>query len=123
MIQESLFNLLNTTEKVEQFFPQNFHQQLRGLIVKIIANHMPKWLMSSLMNQISLPKLKSFNWRMDIKNASQSMNNISVPTVLVQLVVDDNGSDRAITLELNRETLNVMLMGLGKIRDQLNQLK
>eukprot|EP01091_Cochliopodium_minus_P006681 TRINITY_DN1668_c0_g1_i1.p1 TRINITY_DN1668_c0_g1~~TRINITY_DN1668_c0_g1_i1.p1 ORF type:complete len:202 (-),score=58.40 TRINITY_DN1668_c0_g1_i1:32-607(-) len=123
IINECLFNLLNTQEKIESYFPQDFHLQLRGLVAKIIANHMPNWLMSSLLNQISLPKLKSFDWRLDVKNCSNLVNNISVPTILVQLLVDENGSDRTITFELSRETLSVMLLGLGKIRDQLNQLK
>jgi len=125
VIKEAIFNLLNTTERVEAFFPANFHAQLKTLIAKIVANHMPNWLTSSLFSQLSLPKLKSIDWRLDIKNASQSISQMSVPTILVQLVLHGQtpSNEKVVIFELNKETLKVMLNGLSKIRDQLNQLK
>lgn len=120
VVKESVFLILNTTEKVESFFPANFHAQLRGLIARIVANHMPNWIESSLSSQISLPKLKSIDWRLDTKNASQSISQMSVPSVIVQLLLKDG---KIVNFEVNKETLKVILSGLGKIRAQLEQLK
>jgi COMM domain containing 9 len=44
-------------------------------------------LQQIISSQISLPRLESINWRVDVKSASDLMNQMSVPTVLVQMQV------------------------------------
>ncbi|TMS00935.1 COMM domain-containing protein 9, partial [Larimichthys crocea] len=55
---------------------------------------------------------------------SDSVSRMSVPTCLVQLKMDDPsvGSDSVstVTVELSRESLDTILDGLGRIRDQLS---
>jgi hypothetical protein len=55
---------------------------------------------------------------------------MSVPSVLLELTVERQpsradempGTDK-VAMELSRETLETLLDGLGKIRDQLNTMK
>lgn len=80
----------------------------------------------ALRAQISLPKLEDFDWRVDVKASADAMMRMNVPTVLVQLKlrdmptrVGDMPGSTSVTFELTRETLDTMLDGLSKIRDQL----
>lgn len=38
-------------------------------------------------SSISLPKLESFDWRIDIKSSSNQIHHMNVPTVMVDLKV------------------------------------
>ena len=85
----------------------------------------------------SLPRLQGFDWRVDVRSASDSVARMAVPSVIVQMDVqkqrmgkpteDDNNGEqqqqqqqnRVVTFELNRETLETMLDGLIFVRDQL----
>eukprot|EP01137_Pigoraptor_chileana_P006590 Opistho-2@3280 len=105
------------------------HKNLIRLITTVVVEHLPVWRAASLANQISLPKLEDFDWRIDIKTASDSLSRMSQPTVLVQMKVrevptrtDGVPAVKAVNFELNKETLDTMLDGLGKIRDQLSSV-
>jgi len=79
----------------------------------------------------SLPRFEGIDWRVDVRSASDTVSRMSVPTVLVQMRVQNsyNGevppaegqavSQRLVTFELNKETLATMLDGLVFVRDQL----
>jgi len=79
----------------------------------------------------SLPRLEGFNWRVDVRSASDTVARMSVPSVLVQMRVQGQQQgkpepgapaqppSKLVTFELNRETLATMLDGLTFVRDQL----
>ncbi|XP_042372438.1 COMM domain-containing protein 9, partial [Plectropomus leopardus] len=75
---------------------------------------------------VSLPQLKELDWRVDMVTGSESLSRMSVPTCLVQLKMEDScpaaggESVSAVTVELSRESLDTILDGLGRIRDQLS---
>ena len=71
-------------------FSSQFHKDLIKLICSIIMHHLPNWRKQLITNQISLPRLESFDWRIDIKSASDLIGNISVPSVLVEMRVKYN---------------------------------
>ncbi len=95
---------------------------------------------------MSLPRLKSFDWRVDVKAASDLVPRMAAPSCLVQLTVapaEGAEADRDVLFEVNKvwprrharemigsltpdadiqETLATMLDGLGKIREQLESL-
>lgn len=59
-----------------------------------------------------------------MKRASESLSTMSVPTVLVQLEVEEDSNTHSnIQFELNKQTLDTMLDGLEKIKAQLATLK
>ncbi|XP_028842027.1 COMM domain-containing protein 9 [Denticeps clupeoides] len=121
-----LFHNLTSPEQILAIFPENFHSSLKNLITKVLLEHSPTWRSYAIANQISLPRLVEIDWRVDMKTASDSVNRMAVPTCLVHMKVQDSpcvgGSDppSSVTVELSRETLDTMLDGLGRIRDQLS---
>lgn len=86
LVNESIYENYSGKAIIELFSSQ-FHEALRGLIAKIISHHLPNWRKDVKSSQISLPKLEEFDWRVDIKSASDLVGQISVPTVLVSMKV------------------------------------
>ncbi|KAK1159901.1 COMM domain-containing protein 9-like [Acipenser oxyrinchus oxyrinchus] len=122
-----LFHGLSSTEQLLAVFPDTFHPSLKNLLTKILLEHSPTWRNEALSNQISLPQLVDMDWRVDIKTASDSVARMAVPTCLVQMKVQDDPclcgprpGVSTVTVELSKETLETMLDGLGRIRDQLS---
>ncbi|XP_062317262.1 COMM domain-containing protein 9 isoform X1 [Osmerus eperlanus] len=120
----TLFHHLTSPEEVLALFPESFHPSLKNLITKIVLELSPTWRNEALSNQISLPHLVELDWRVDMKTASDSVSRMAVPTCLVHMKIEDSLGDgdtlSSVTVELSRETLDTMLDGLGRIRDQLS---
>ncbi|XP_078196978.1 COMM domain-containing protein 9 isoform X1 [Callithrix jacchus] len=125
------FRDLSSAEAILALFPENFHQNLKNLLTKIILEHVTiaqsTWRTEAQANQISLPRLVDLDWRVDIRTSSDSISRMAVPTCLLQMKIQedpslcgDKPSISAVTMELSKETLDTMLDGLGRIRDQLS---
>ncbi|XP_007941441.1 COMM domain-containing protein 9 [Orycteropus afer afer] len=123
----AVFRDLSSAEAILALFPENFHQNLKNLLTKIILEHISTWRTEAQESQISLPRLVDLDWRVDIKTSSDSISRMAVPTCLLQMKIQDDPSlctDKpsvsAVTMELSKEMLDTMLDGLGRIRDQLS---
>lgn len=119
VIHAALFESL-APGAIVKLFPKDFHKSLRELIAATITGgrerrrrrqqqqergealsagarlppeNMPAWQEAAMSQQVSLPKLEDFDWRVDIKAASDVMSRMSTPTVFVQMRV--RGSWRA----------------------------
>lgn len=177
IVEQVMFESVSSKEKLLHLLPSSLDDKLKGLIVGVIASNLAKWRKQTSNSQLSLPKLKEFDWRIDIKSASDTSARLSMPTAIVQMKVrrrpvipnclNDNAcptfflhddalypgpspmprrgltaglltpspdavqvenfpkskTDVAqtdeIAFEVNRDTLDTVLDGLGKIRDQL----
>ncbi|NWS43156.1 COMD9 protein, partial [Probosciger aterrimus] len=118
---------LTKAEDILALFPENFHQNLKNLLTKIILENISAWRNEAQASQISLPRLVDMDWRVDVKTSSDSISRMAVPTCLLQLKMQEDvalcGNSpvvSALTVELSKETLDTMLEGLGRIRDQLS---
>ncbi|XP_029819193.1 COMM domain-containing protein 9 [Manacus vitellinus] len=118
---------LTRAEDILSLFPENFHQNLKNLLTKIILENISAWRNEAQASQISLPRLVDMDWRVDIKTSSDSIIRMAVPTCLLQLKIQEDAAlcgnnpvVSALTVELSKETLDTMLEGLGRIRDQLS---
>ncbi|XP_005047028.1 PREDICTED: COMM domain-containing protein 9 [Ficedula albicollis] len=118
---------LTRAEDILCLFPENFHQNLKNLLTKIILENISAWRNEAQASQISLPRLVDMDWRVDIKTSSDSIVRMAVPTCLLQLKIQEDAAlcgnnpvVSALTVELSKETLDTMLEGLGRIRDQLS---
>merc|ERR1712232_1141837 len=109
------------SDEIVKLFSSSFHNSLSQLIANIISHHLSNWRRVTKDSQISLPKLEAFDWRVDIKSASDLIGQISVPSLLVAIKVTDSLNKEQpteiVNFELSRESLSAMLEGLGKIRD------
>eukprot|EP00794_Sanderia_malayensis_P018022 gene18022-19826_t len=150
LLKEVLFEGFSDPSEVHSVFPDDFHKSLRELLSKLIAEKMPTWKSDTISKQVSLPRLVDFDWRIDVKTGSSGR--LSLPSCLLQLklllclsacgtlkrarrlpVVDSDTATsghavtreetKSLNVELTKETLDTMLDGLGKIRDQLNSVQ
>jgi len=100
--------------------------RLVNFIVQIFQSYLPRWQEASAAQRISLPRFVDVDWRVDMKTASQQLSKMAVPTMFVDLQIEDQPSRvgmvpdvKHVNFELSKEALQTMLDGLGKIRDQL----
>jgi len=108
-------------------FPTDFHKNLRDLLVKILTEKIPNWKSQANCSLSSLPRLVDFDWNIDVKAASAGVARTSVPTCHLKLQVEDRAQSteetkapQVFNVELPKETLDTVLDGLGRIRDQLS---
>ncbi|XP_069594763.1 COMM domain-containing protein 9 isoform X1 [Ranitomeya imitator] len=118
---------LTSAEQISSVFPHDFHQNLKNLLTKIILENISAWRSDVQNTSISLPRLVDMDWRVDIKTSSDSVTRMAVPTCLLKMKIqEDPGlcglepATSSLTMELSKETLDTMLDGLGRIRDQLS---
>nr|BAG61072.1 unnamed protein product [Homo sapiens] len=86
------FRDLSSAEAILALFPENFHQNLKNLLTKIILEHVSTWRTEAQANQISLPRLVDLDWRVDIKTSSDSISRMAVPTCLLQMKIQEDPS-------------------------------
>ncbi|KAG9280731.1 COMM domain-containing protein 9 [Astyanax mexicanus] len=121
-----VYHNLTAAEQILSVFPDTFHPNLKNLLTKILLEQSTTWRNDALASQISLPQLVDMEWRVDMKTASDSVSRMAVPTCILHMKIQDSpcmsGSacDSSVTVELSKETLDTMLDGLGRIRDQLS---
>eukprot|EP00041_Stephanoeca_diplocostata_P023941 m.597691 g.597691 ORF g.597691 m.597691 type:complete len:193 (-) comp22417_c0_seq4:3284-3862(-) len=127
IIKTTLFENVSTKEGIVKLLPAGLEERLQALVVSVVSKNLKQWRLQSASNELSLPALKEFDWRIDIKSASDKVARMSVPTALVQMKVEDVATRkdemaqmRSIDFEVNRDTLTTMLDGMGKILGQLN---
>ncbi|KAK7098654.1 COMM domain-containing protein 9-like [Littorina saxatilis] len=129
ILKRAVFQGSTDPHEVVALFPDDFHKNLRDLISKIIIDNMAEWKSQAVNAHVSLPKLADFDWRVDVKTASDTVARMSVPTCILSLQVE-SGSEQGeatrgqqtVNVELSKETLDTMLDGLSKIRDQLSSV-
>jgi hypothetical protein len=115
-------------ESVLAVFPEGFHPKLAALLTQTIVAFLPQWRSEMSSSLVSLPRLQEIDWRIDVKSASEK-GRMKVPTLLVKLQVEkpptrvgQEKETQNVTFELDRATLETMLDGMGRIRDQLNTI-
>lgn len=79
--------------------------------------------------RVSLPNLIDIDWHVNMIKSSHAVKSIEIPSVVLQLDIADIPMhvnqlpmQKKIHVELNKESLDTMLEGLGKIRDQLSAM-
>lgn len=121
--------LLNSQLPTE-VLSNSFHSQLGSLLNKIVKARAGMWRQTCLNNQVSPAKLLDFDWRVDTKAASDTMNRMSAASLLLSLRIQDTPTSvgimpaaRNVQLELGPQELNTMLDGLTKIKEQLSAIQ
>lgn len=129
LLKTAVFQSSSQPADIINLFPNDFHKSLRELIAKIILENLSGWRTQAINNQVSLPRMVDFDWRVDIKTSSDSIARMSVPTCILQMKVQENPTHSSVVpdissvnVELSKETLDTMLDGLSKIRDQLSSV-
>jgi len=117
------------TAQILGLFPEGFSPDLAKLVSKVIVALMPEFHAAAIGAQPSLPRLQSVDWRVDVKSSSNAMQRMAEPTVIVNMQVEGEVTSvktmaptKNVTFELDEPSLNTMLEGLGKIREQLSNV-
>uniref|UniRef100_A0A7S1CQ85 COMM domain-containing protein n=1 Tax=Bicosoecida sp. CB-2014 TaxID=1486930 RepID=A0A7S1CQ85_9STRA len=110
--------------------PDRLDARLRTLIGNVLAEALPVWRAAAVESRVALPRLVDFDWRVDVKTASDAVTRMAVPTLLVDFKVEGQPTERGVmpdthtvNLEMSREALGTMLAGLHRIADTLSQIK
>ncbi|XP_061631120.1 COMM domain-containing protein 9 [Phyllopteryx taeniolatus] len=118
-----VFGNLSSAERVVQLFPEGFHSSLKNLLTKILLENREMWKTEAVGSQTTLPQLTAVDWRVDVVSSSDALSRMCVPACLVHFKTEDacaSDSVSVATVELSRESLDTMLDGLGRVRDQLS---
>lgn len=123
---EALWRLIETVvrgtlnvEAVGVLLKDSVTPPLAQALATVCAEQQGAWKADAIRGTVSVPKLQGVNWRVDVKTASSHAAGLGLPTVIMQLQVEPG---RTVAFEMDKETLQAMLSGLGKIRDQLNRM-
>ncbi|XP_077425266.1 COMM domain-containing protein 9 isoform X4 [Vanacampus margaritifer] len=117
-----VFHNLSSAQQIVRLFPDGFHASLKNLLAKILLDNREAWRTDAVGGQTSLPQLKAVDWRVDVVSSSDALRRMCVPACLVHFETEDVVGEDCVsvaTVELSRESLDTMLDGLGRIRDQL----
>eukprot|EP00708_Paratrimastix_pyriformis_P006382 GAFH01005662.1.p1 GENE.GAFH01005662.1~~GAFH01005662.1.p1 ORF type:complete len:156 (-),score=13.08 GAFH01005662.1:143-571(-) len=118
-------------EAVQTLFPSGFHPQLQNLLSALVASKLPSWREASLAGVVGLPKYRGVEWSINLKSASNAApaQGSSVPSAVVRLQLEkpsgrvgSRAQQEEVVFELSPGPLQVMLEGLGKIKDQLQSI-
>lgn len=133
VIRQAVYHQVSNEQQVlQQIFANTAQEdaQLKQYIAQVLVNNVPMWSEQAAETQVSLPKLIDMKWRVDIKSASHVISQMQQPCVMVHLETQQLPAKKgfmqptaSVDFEMNKETLEVMLKGLGKIRDQLSSIK
>lgn len=95
-----------------------------------IGSRLEAWKEGSALGRVSLPRLQDFNWSLQFQRASSEVAEMQIPSVIMSLNIEstpcftgDMSKVETVDVEMSREALETMIDGLGKIRDQLNNMK
>eukprot|EP00349_Pseudokeronopsis_sp_Brazil_P004282 CAMPEP_0202958168 /NCGR_PEP_ID=MMETSP1396-20130829/2526_1 /ASSEMBLY_ACC=CAM_ASM_000872 /TAXON_ID= /ORGANISM="Pseudokeronopsis sp., Strain Brazil" /LENGTH=89 /DNA_ID=CAMNT_0049676063 /DNA_START=265 /DNA_END=534 /DNA_ORIENTATION=+ len=75
-------------------FPPNFKKPLKTFLFKIMRDAAPiakKYFQDEFSG---LPKLRDFDWRMDVKVASKQQERMKQPVLYVKLDIESQGNGR-----------------------------
>lgn len=98
-------------------YPADFHDKLKELINSLLFELETELRKNS--KQPSLPKLTSFDWRIDIRTASSGLEKTPrIPRASLELNIEG----RREVIELTKSRVEIMLGMLGQVKEKLDNL-
>ncbi len=73
LIHTFLFTGADSKDAVAALFPSDVHSGLRSLLSKLLLQNLPEWRESLLSAAVGPAKLVEFDWRVDVKSASNHL--------------------------------------------------
>jgi len=129
LIKKVVFNSVSSKEELLAIIPVILHDKLKKLIASVFGANLKTWRAQAANSQLSLPQLKEFDWRIDIKTSADTVTRMSVPTALVQMKIQDLPTSvnematlQSVTFEVTKDTIETMLDGMGKILEQMDSI-
>ena len=131
IVQKALYKSPLEDSDYPDLFPEgDIDGKLKKLIAKILKNRLSIWREVASNQCIALPKLVDFDWRLDFKSSADGLSVMAKPSAMLNLTIRQQPERehempdiKNVDFEMDRETLDVVVDGLGKIRDQLSRIK
>ena len=135
IVTKVLYDGANTAEQIRVGLDRepasaSLDEQVKALLTEQLAANVGGWREASIMSMPSLPKFVDVDWRVDVKSATEQVGRMAVPTVLVDLKTRQQPvstgmvpGTETVSFELSKEALDTMVDGLGRIREQLGNIK
>ena len=135
VVTKVLYEGISTAEQIRTSLDHEpasaaLDEQLKALLTEQLTANVAGWREASIMSMPSLPKFVDVDRRVDVKSATEQVGRMAVPTVLVDLKTrqqpvskDAVPGTETVSFELSKEALDTMVDGLGRIRDQLGNIK
>ncbi|KAA6386094.1 MAG: hypothetical protein EZS28_018375 [Streblomastix strix] len=120
-----IYNAISDEQKIKELLtgcpPQLVKEFSKHMSVKVA-----QWLDYTIESQLSIPKFRGLEWKTNLKaDCNSSISDSFVPTAMVNLQVEnpiDSSKTDVIEFEMEKDTLNDILQGLGQIREQLQAI-
>lgn len=100
-------------------FPQTFKKPLKTLLFKTMRDIAPQAKKYFQDEFSGLPKMRDFDWRLDIKTASKHQERMKQPVLYVKL--DLEGQGNADSFEPNKQVL--FQVSKGQLKEILNNFE
>ncbi|CAJ0932008.1 unnamed protein product [Ranitomeya imitator] len=116
---------LTSAEQISSVFPDDFHQNLKNLLTKIILENISSF-MDDITSDLIIVSLIATSGRYGLEGGHQDLVRLRQNGWRYPPIQEDPGlcglepATSSLTMELSKETLDTMLDGLGRIRDQLS---
>lgn len=101
---------------IKALFSKGFDKKLEDLLCKIVINQISKWRKDMIENQVSMPKLISYEY--SVENQASPLK----PSYCKLSLQTSKSGDEKTHVMLDKETLATMIDSLAKIRDQISSV-
>lgn len=115
-IRHVIYHDCSDGASLKSLFSKRFDKKLGDLLCKIVMNQMPKWKKDMIENQVSMPKLISYEYSVETETASLK------PSYCKLSLQTSKSGDEKTHVMLDKETLTTMIDSLAKIRDQISSV-
>lgn len=114
-VRTIIYNDCSDPDSLKLLFPQQFDRKLRDLLCKIAIDKIPRWKKAIIENQVSMPKLKSYEYTVESDSSPLKPSFCTLSLQTTEKV-------ESTKVLLDKETLATMIDSLAKIRDQISSV-
>ena len=111
--------IANDEETVVERFPPKFNKKLKVVLFKMMREVSEQAKQYYRDEFTSLPKLKDFDWRLDVKISSKESDRLKQPTLYVKMNLD---RQQEVLFQVSKGQLKELLSNFEKINQQLTGL-
>ncbi|KRW99535.1 hypothetical protein PPERSA_02393 [Pseudocohnilembus persalinus] len=109
---------------MEKFFPSDFPEELRNLLIDSLQNNGQKWVQTVNTNISQANRMVDLDWRLDIQVSTYNEVKAKHPVANIQMEIANPQKNDAKTLnfQMNNNEINSFHNQLKKIKEQLQML-
>jgi len=111
-VRDVIYYDYSTVELLKPLFSSGFDKKLKDLICRIVVEKITEWKNEIVINQVSIPKLISYEYSLNDNEKSKSC----------LLHVKTTANEEKTSILIDKETLATVIDSLAIIRDQISSI-